>query len=842
MDDFPTDPELEVKRLQRCMNDLVSVLALPAVWSGSEPHRILETFLDALLGIVDIDLLYGQVSIDAHRTRIDVLRISDSLVSSYSSEEIRRTLHQRFEGGTRQWTGESSINFGDQKFSTFLMPMGPAGEHGFILTGSARTGFPEQTERLVLSVAANQAAIGLQQALILGEQRLVANELDQRVAQRTSELAAANQVLRKEIAEREEIERRLLESEVELKRSEARHRVVIETASDAMISMDENGLVTLANPAVRSIFGYEPEELIGKPLTLFMPQSMRKPHETGYKRYLETGERRLNWRGTEFTAQRANGEEFPVEVSFGEMTINGRKMFTGFIRDITEKRRAEEALLASKRNLSLIINTMPVLAWSALPDGTVDFFNQRWLDYTGLSLEQAQGWGWTDTVHRDDLSRMDDYWQSMIATGESSEIEARFRRADGEYRWFLLRAHPMHDDSGAIVKWYGTNTDIDDRKQVEEALRARELNLLQITETIPEMLWSAAPDGTIDYCNGRLLDYTGFLVDDVMRDGWMKLLHPDDVDPTVQLWRSCVKSGAPYRAEVRITHASDQTYRSCVTSALPLLDREGRIIKWHGTVVDMHDWKHAQEELRNTQAELARMMRVTTIGQLTASIAHEVSQPLSGIITNASTCLRMLNNDPPNIDGARETVQRTIRDGNRATDVITRLRTLFSKKQINVESVDLNEAVREVLALLLGELQRDGVLLQHQFSEDLPHVMGDRVQLQQVMLNLLRNASDALSTVDDGLKRLLIRTEADGDLVRVSVQDFGVGFDPEITRRLFESFFTTKQEGMGIGLSVSRSIIEAHHGKLWATKNDGPGSTFAFSIPCRHDEQPPAES
>ena len=222
---------------------------------------------------------------------------------------------------------------------------------------------------------------------------------------------------------------------------------------------------------------------------------------------------------------------------------------------------------------------------------------------------------------------------------------------------FLLRANPMRDDSGAILKWYGTNTDIDDRKRAEEALRIRELNLRQITETIPEMLWSASPDGAIEYCNGRLLDYTGISPEQIMSDGWMTLLHPDDVEPTAEVWKSCVKSGAPYRVEVRTFHAADHTYRWCVASALPLLDQEGRIVKWHGTVVDMHDWKQAQEELRNTQAELARMMRVMTIGQLTASIAHEVNQPLSGIIMNASTCLRMLRVDPPNLDGAQETAR-----------------------------------------------------------------------------------------------------------------------------------------------------------------------------------------
>jgi PAS domain S-box-containing protein len=514
------------------------------------------------------------------------------------------------------------------------------------------------------------------------------------------------------------------------------------------------------------------------------------------------------------------------------MTADQRKVFTGFIRDISEKRRSQEALLASERNLSLIINTMPVLAWSALPDGTVEFFNQRWLDYTGLSAGQAQGWGWTEVIHPDDRGQMSEYWQSIMVSGGPGEIEARLRRFDGNYRWFLFRADPMRDDSGTILKWYGTNTDIDDRRRAEEALRIRELNLLQITETIPEMLWSASPDGAIDYCNGRLLDYTGFSPEQVMSDGWMNLLHPDDVEPTTKSWRLCVNSGAPYRVEVRVLHASDQTYRWCMTSALPLLDQEGRIVRWHGTVVDMHDWKQAQEELRNTQAELARMMRVTTIGQLTASIAHEVSQPLSGIIMNASTCLRMLKSDPPNIDGARETAQRTIRDGNRASDVITRLRTLFSKRQTNIEQVDLNEAAREVIALLSGELQKNLVIVQHKFNDRLPAVKGDRVQLQQVLLNLLRNASDAMVAVNDRPRRLLIRTDADNNHATVFVQDSGIGFHPEMSERLFESFFTTKQEGMGIGLSLSRSIVEAHRGRLWATRNEGPGATFAFSIPC----------
>jgi signal transduction histidine kinase len=217
---------------------------------------------------------------------------------------------------------------------------------------------------------------------------------------------------------------------------------------------------------------------------------------------------------------------------------------------------------------------------------------------------------------------------------------------------------------------------------------------------------------------------------------------------------------------------------------------------------------------------------------LTASIAHEVNQPLSGIITNASTCLRMLDTIPPDVVGARETARRTIRDGNRASDVITRLRSLFSKKDFTLEPLDLNEAAREVIALSLSELQRNRVVVQSEFADDLPSITGDRVQLQQVLLNLLRNASDAMADVDDRPRQLLIRTESDGrDYVRVTVRDAGIGIEPQGMDKLFEAFYTTKTGGMGIGLSVSRAIVERHRGRLWAEPNDGPGATFAFSIP-----------
>jgi C4-dicarboxylate-specific signal transduction histidine kinase len=262
-------------------------------------------------------------------------------------------------------------------------------------------------------------------------------------------------------------------------------------------------------------------------------------------------------------------------------------------------------------------------------------------------------------------------------------------------------------------------------------------------------------------------------------------------------------------------------------------DQNGQL-EYIAAVQDVTARRVSEEALAKARSELAEVARVASLGVLTASIAHEVNQPLAGIITNAGTCLRMLDANPPNVEGARETARRTIRDGNRASDVITRLRALFSKEELTLESLDLNEVTREVIALSVSDLQGNRIALRSELADDLPIITGDRIQLQQVILNLLRNASDAMLGVQDRPRQVVIGTARDsGDRVRVTVRDVGVGVDPESMSELLDAFYTTKSEGMGIGLSVSRSIIERHQGRLWAEPNDGPGATFSFSIPIR---------
>jgi C4-dicarboxylate-specific signal transduction histidine kinase len=306
-------------------------------------------------------------------------------------------------------------------------------------------------------------------------------------------------------------------------------------------------------------------------------------------------------------------------------------------------------------------------------------------------------------------------------------------------------------------------------------------------------------------------------------------------DLTPAEWRDYDERGVAELKATGIFQPFEKEYFRKDGSRVPVL-LGGALFEGSGNegvafVLDLSDQKRSEEALGRARSELAHVTRVASLGALTASIAHEVNQPLSGIISNASACLRMLDADPPNVAGACETVRRTIRDANRASEVITRLRALFSNRETSTEAVDLNEATREVIALSLSELQRNQVMVRTELTDDLPPVSGDRVQLQQVILNLLHNASEAMSAVHDRPRQLVIRTAPDeGDHVRLTVRDAGVGFEHGLDK-VFEGFYSTKSGGMGIGLSVSRSIIERHHGRLWATPNDGPGTTFAFSIP-----------
>src|SRR5580698_1197222 len=578
MDVQPEDRTEEIKRLQRCVNDLVSVLALPAMWSGGEPSQIVHTLLDGLLRMLQLDLIYVRLNETGGQPPVEMARFAPSQKQIAPVHGIGDLLMQWRGTVLQQWPRILSNPEGGRDISIIPLGLGLQGEIGVLVAGSERADFPLRTEELVLNVAANQASIGLHEARHLAEQKRLANELDLRVALRTAELAAANEALRKEIADRKH-------AEEDLRSSEEKHRVILEVANDAVISMDEKGDIVFANPATKRIFGYDPAEIVNKPLTVLMPEMMRKLHENGFKRYLATGKRHLNWQGVEVTAQRKDGREFPVEVSFGEIIGEGHKAFTGFIRDISERKQAEEKLRLSEQNLQI------------------------------------------------------------------------------------------------------------------------------------------------------------------------------------------------------------------------------------------------------TQAELARVSRLTTMGELAASIAHEVNQPLTAVTNNASACLRLLANRNLAQDVLRQALEEIVADCTRASSVIARIRAFLKKKPAETIELDMNEVIHETLALAGRELAEHRVRVEHQLTQPLPSVLADRVQLQQVLLNLIMNGVEAMACNDDQARLLRVESRVDeSGNVLVEVHDLGTGLgdEPDL---IFTPFYSTKETGMGMGLPISRSLVEGHRGRLWAEPNAPRGSVFSFTLP-----------
>jgi PAS domain S-box-containing protein len=369
-------------------------------------------------------------------------------------------------------------------------------------------------------------------------------------------------------------------------------------------------------------------------------------------------------------------------------------------------------------------------------------------------------------------------------------------------------------------------------------LEEQKLYLSELFARVPEAVVLADRDSRIMRVNPEFTKIFGYTAEEAIGKRIQDLIAPEDLQEEVEsVMYRMVQTGEVFAVETLRRHKNGT--RIPVSLICVPLSSNGSGDTGYVIYRDMTETKRLQDEQRRyhqIQLELAHANRIATIGQLSASIAHELNQPLTGIITNCGTCLRMLTGDPPNLDGARETVRRTMRDANRASEVLTRLRALFSKREAAAELVDLNESIREVIALSLGELQKSRVILRTELADDLPLVTGDRVQLQQVVFNLLLNSLDAMNDVNDRPRLLLIRSEQqESDCLGVSVRDSGVGFDPHAVDKLFDAFYTTKPDGMGMGLSVSRSIIESHHGHLWATPNEGPGATFSFCVPSKTD-------
>jgi PAS domain S-box-containing protein len=593
---------------------------------------------------------------------------------------------------------------------------------------------------------------------------------------------------------------------------------------------------------------------------------------------------------------------------------------------------------ASGIDLGKIVNALPAPVWTTQDDGRCDFVNRHWCGYTGIEPKVALDHGWQRAIHPDDLRPLLDCWSVIRQSGVPREIDARLRRFDGEYRWFVLRPSVM-EDAGGRARWCWLGSHADENTSTDGRMR-------RFFDILPWQAGFLDAAGVLEFTNRQSLEDFGMT--QLQLEQWTKsgIIHADDLEGNANSTTALLTTGELWDHELRMLYPSGK-YRWTRSRCVPVRDAQGNVVRHVTFQVDIDALKQAEgllaaevkvlervargealgqvleavsrhvEELRNdcfcnilldnskhlesgagrsvpdgyascfaipivsgsgaqsgvitiyrrephdpdaqeqdlvdrfakiasiaiertraeealgqARLELTHVARMATLSSMTASITHEVSQPISGILTNSNTCARMLAADPPNVVGARETVRRTIRDANRALEVIKRLRAMYAKKAPTLEPLDLNEAAQEVIALSSAELRRSHSILQTDFADPLPAVNGDRVQLQQVILNLLLNAADAMSGIEDRPRTLRVQTQVQGgDSIKLLVQDSGVGLDPSGIEKLFEAFYTTKAHGLGIGLAISRSIIESHKGKLWAMPNDGPGATFGFSIP-----------
>jgi PAS domain S-box-containing protein len=530
-----------------------------------------------------------------------------------------------------------------------------------------------------------------------------------------------------------------------------------------------------------------------------------------------------------------------------------------------ERRIAEESLRESEQHWRSLIEALPQLVWSATPDGANDYVSTQWTEYTGVAESELLGWRWMDVLHPDDRQSTRQIWTDSVAGGRAYDVEYRVRRHDGTYGWFKTRGVPIRDSNGNIVKWFGSCTDITDRKRAEEALRESEQELRKarnelekkVAERTAELRRSEAylaeaqrltrtgswaltvATREIVHLSDQFYQIFGFDPERGMpsQQTIRQCIHPEDRPASVEIVDKAIREGKGYELDQRIV-LPEGTIKFIHIVARPVFNTSGDLVEFVGTVMDVTERKRAEEDLRESerryreaQMELTHVNRVTTMGQLTASIAHEVNQPIAAAVTNAAAGLRWLAAQPPDLEEVRDAFDHIIKAGNQASEVIGRIRALIKKVPARKASLDINEAILETIALTRSEMERHRTLLQTELANNLPRIWGDRVQLQQLILNLIINAIEAMSEVSEGSRALLIDTGVDApDGVIVAVRDSGPGLKLESLDHLFDPFYTTKPTGMGMGLSICRSITEAHGGRLWATANAPRGAVFQFTL------------
>jgi len=599
-------------------------------------------------------------------------------------------------------------------------------------------------------------------------------------------------------------------------------RQMVDGISALVAVLTPDGEVEFVNRQVLDYFGKTLEELkVWRTTDAVHPDDLPSVIAV-WTRSVETGQSydvELRQRGADGVYRWFHVQGLPVRDAAGRIL-----RWCVLQTDIDERKRAEEALRQSERELRQLVDAVPGMIAVAGTNGLQEYANKRFVDYTGKAVEELRGFDGLKLIHPDEQESVTNEWLRVWALGQPLELDHRFRRFDGVYRWVHVRTDPLVDDQGRIVRWYGLLTDIDDQRRAEEALRHSEHHLRLLVETIPALVGRTTAEGKLDYVNRRVVDYLGLELGQL----GIQVVHRDDRYAHWLKWRHALRTGEPWESTFRLRR-TDGEYRWFYQRSAPLVDGDGRVLCWYSVSFDINDSREMEEILRSTRRKLSAAMQIATVAELSASIAHEINQPLASVVTNAHAAQTWLSHDPPNLERAQTILDRIVRDGHSAAEVVRRTRALFKKTAPVKALLAFNEIVAEVLHVLSDELRDNSIIVATELEADLPMIEADHVQLQQTLINLVHNATEAMHGVTDRAKSLVLSSRRQGEQLLIQVRDNGSGLtDPTV---IFEPFFTTKESGMGMGLSICRSIVEAHGGRVWAAANEDAGITVNFTLP-----------
>jgi PAS domain S-box-containing protein len=638
----------------------------------------------------------------------------------------------------------------------------------------------------------------------------------------------------RDVTERKSAERALRESA-------GRMHALIETAVDGAILIDARGVVLMFNPAGERLFGYSADEVIGKNVKMLMPEPYRHEHDGYIANYRDTRDPKIIGIGREVVGLRKDGSTFPMDLSVGEARQEGGSIFVGIIRDITERKSAERALRESAGRMRALIETAVDGAILIDARGVVLMFNPACERLFGYFADEVIGKNVKMLMPEPYRHEHDGYIANYRDSRKPKIIgigrEVVGLRADGStFPMDLSVGEAKHQGGGSI--FVGIIRDITERKSAERALHESAGRMRALIETAVDGAILIDARGVVLMFNPAGEKLFGYSADEVIGKN-VKMLMPEPYQHEHDRYiANYLDSRKPkiigIGREVVGRRKDGSTFPMDLSVGEARQDGESIFV---GIIRDLTSRKRTEAELEQARAELVRVARVTTLGELTAAIAHEVNQPLTGLVSSGNACLRWLAGDVPNLKAARESVERMISAGSRAGEVISRIRALVGKSPPLRDRLNINDAITEVIALVRGEVQRNRISLRTKLSTDVPLVLGDRIQLQQVILNLMLNAIEAMSEVSHPTRELSVLSVKDGpNGALVTVEDSGVGLDQAALDQIFGAFYSTKAHGMGIGLAVSRTIVQAHGGRLWATPNVPRGATFRFRLPAEGEE------